>query len=423
MNIRTFALLAACAALCAFGMVASPDALAYPYHLSIPNPETWVSVGLAGMAGQQRIKRLIASQPFVANSQVVFQNLPRNYDAEGYMVQISGSITTPVALPAGSNTFKPALRTDSPFGLIPRVELIAEGRQTLVSCPAYVLGIANVWRRRAWYSPMDANTFAQVQTPGLTRNVATASTALVENVTLPFVGTFFIDLQSINGMRAKDSAFRTGGLQTLELKLTTSDSSGLFYQPGATLLTTPFSAPAIGATLAATLGTVVVLNPTTVRLFSCELQELLGANEQTSLPGYVKRISHQDVPIASANSNLEIQLPTDNYMEAIILSSRIGGEGVDTIINNIQLKRGVDVRLNLVDNDLMALNERDYSHPRFPGEYVCDLMTSGAVYDKIADAWNLQGGADTRVALDVSNPGANVIVGVTSIEYIPLRTG
>lgn len=418
MTPRNFFVWALLTVLVCVGMFAPVDALA-----QVALDPTWTAVGLAGMAGQQRIKRLIQTLPYTLNGQVVFQNLPRNYDAEGYMVQISGSFTTPVALPAGSNTFKPALRTDSPFGLMPRVELIAEGRQTLVSCPAYVLGIANVWRRRAWYSANDANTFGQVQSPGLVRNTATASTALVENVTTPFVGTFMIDLQSIMGMRAKDSVFRTGGLQTLELKITTSDSASLFYQPGATLLTTPFSAPAIGATLAATLASVVVLNGVTISLFSVELQELLGDNEQTSLPGYIKRISHQDVPIAAANVNLEVQIPTDNYMEALILSSRIGGEGVDTIINNIQLKRGVDVRLNLLDNQLAALNERDYNHPRFAGEYIADLMTSGAVYDKIADAWNLQGGADTRVALDVSNPGNNVIVGVTSIEYIPLRAG
>lgn len=373
------------------------------------------------MAGQQRIKRFVQQQAFVSNGQMIFANLPRNYDIEGYGIRISGSITTPVALPAGSNTFKPALRTDSPFGLIARVDLVAEGRTTIFSVPGYVLGIANVWRRRMWYSPMDANTFGQAQTPGLVRNAATATTALSENATLNFVGTLFLDLQTVNGLRAKDSIFRTGGLQTLELRLQTSDQTALFYQPGATLLTTPFSAPAIGATLAATLAANVTLGATTVEVFECELQELVNPGEAVPQPGFVKRWSHQDVPIAAANQNLEVQIPTDNFVQAIILSARIGNEGSDTIITNAQLKRGVDVRLNLTGQEIIALNERDYSHPRFAGEYILDVMTSGAVYDKIADAWNLQGGADTRVALAVQNPGANVVVGVTTLEYIPLK--
>lgn len=373
------------------------------------------------MSGQQRIKRFIAQQPFVANGIVSFPNLPRNYDVESYAIRLSGSFTTPATIPVGSNAFKAALRTDSPFGLITRIDFIAEGRQTLYSVPGYVLGIANAWRRRTWYSAMDANTFNRTQSPGLVRNAATASTAEVENATTAFEGVFYLDLQQIMGMRAKDTVFRTGGLQTLEIRIVTSDSTGLFYQPGATSLTTPFPAPAIGATLNATFGAQVTLGATIIELFSEELQELVGPNETVSMPGYVTRWSHQDVPIAAANNNLQIQIPTDNYLKALIITPRVGGEGQDNIITNVQLSRGVDVRVNLPWNELTAFNERDYPGPRFPGVGIADPMTSGAVYDKTADAWNLQGGADTRLILAVQNPGANVIVGVTAVELIPLR--
>lgn len=375
------------------------------------------------MSAQQRLKRIFRQQNFQPNGVLSFSELPRNYDNECYGIRIRGTATLPVALPAGSNTFKPALRSDAPAGLIPRVELTLEGRQTLISCPWHVLNRANMWRARQPYFPEYVETYGATQNPGLVRNAATASSVLVENTAITFESTVFLDNALLQGMRSKDSNLRTGGLQTLEIKLTCADSASLFYQPQATLLTTPFSPPAIGATLAANLSTVVVLSNVVVEVFIVELQELVLPGEKLSIPGYARRWSNQTVPISAAQSNLEIQLPTDNFLQAVIISPKIGGESSDIIVNKVTVRRGTDQRIELPIRDLIALNERDYRHPRFPGYYIADFMGNGGIYDKIADAWNLQGGADVRLVLDVQNPGANVTCDVTSLELLPLMTG
>ena len=371
------------------------------------------------MATQQRLRRFIQTQAFLPNTQLSFQ-LQRNYDYETIFVRLSGSATLPVALPAGSNGFKPALRSDAPCGLISNVQLIVEGRNTLINLPFQVLNQANVRRPRNFFSVTNVDTYGATQNPGLVRNVATASSVLTENTTINFEATIQIDLQSVLGMRAKDSVLRSGGLQTFELRLTTVDSTGLFYQPTATLLTTPFAAPAVGATLGATVSSTVVLSNMFVSVSDSELQEIGDANGAVSVPGYAQRFSYQELGIVAANANLEIPLPTDNFIAGVILHSKIGGESVDGIINNVILRRGLDVRFNMPVRDLIAMNERDYKHPRFAGYYYIDLMGSGALYEKISDAWNVQGGADTRISLNVQNPGANVVAGITTIEYIPL---
>lgn len=376
------------------------------------------------MRAQQRLKRIIQQAiPFVANSQIPLQ-LPRNYDIETLAIRIAGSWTLPVALATGSNGFKPAMRFDAPFGLISRAEVILEGRQTIFSVPMRILGMANPWRSRQYYTNADANTFSQTQTPGLTRNVATASTVLVENTTISFFGIAYIDFQNIAGVRPKDTNVRSGGLQTFDLRLTTSDLTGLLYQPSATVLTTPFAAPAIGATLPAnSVANLGTLNATTIDVFDVELEELRDKNDQLSVPGFVQRWTTQTVPVAAANNQLEVLLPTDNFIGAIILAPTIGNEAVDTLFangQNIIARRGTDQRIALPWQMLSGLNERDYTHQRFVGYNFLDFTTSGGRNTKIADAWNVQGGADTRLVLPVQNPGANVSADVITCELMPV---
>lgn len=390
------------------------------YALGIIAPsEAGTGAVMVALATQQRIRRTIFQQAFATNSQISIP-LGRNYDYEAIAIRISGTATLPVALPAGSNGFKPALRSDAPCGLISNVQLIVEGRNTLVNVPFHVLNQANFRRPRNYFAMTSVDTYGATQHPGLVRNVATASSVLTENTAINFEATAFIDLQMILGARAKDSVLRSGGLQQLELRLTTTDSTGLFYQPGATLLTTPFAAPAVGATLGATVASTVVLSNVNIYVSDAEIQEIGDQNGAVSVPGYSQRWSYQEVNVASANSNFELPLPTDNFIGGVILHSKISNESVDGIITNAILRRGVDVRYNAVIRDIIAANERDYRHPRFAGYYYLDLMGSGAVYEKIADAWNVQGGADTRLAMTLQNPGNNVTVGATTIELLPL---
>jgi hypothetical protein len=371
---------------------------------------------------QQRIKRRISvGAAFVTNGVVSFQ-LPRNYDVETVGVRIAGSWTLPAALATGSNGFKPVLRSDAPFGLIQRVEVVLEGRQTIVSVPARILAMANVWRRRQYFAMTNVDTYGQTQNPGLVRNVATASSVLTENTTINFTGTFYIDFQAIMGVRPKDTNLRAGGLQTFELRLITSDLTGLLYQPSATLLTTPFSPPAIGATLPAnTTANLGTLNATTIDIFDLELEELKSGTGQMSVPGFVQRWTNQNIALGANNAALETLLPTDNFIGAIIIAPTIGNEAQDNVVTDVIARRGTDQRISLPAPDLIALNERDYMHQRFAGYMIADFMHSGATRTKLADMWNVQGGADTRLVTAINQSGANVNMDVTTVEYIPVK--
>ena len=373
---------------------------------------------------QQRLKRIIQTGiAFVKNSVIPVQ-LPRNYDIETLFISIRGSLVSPVtAFVTGSNGFTPAIRFDAPYGLIPRVEVILEGRQTVFSVPMRMLGMANMWRRRPYYFITNVDTFNETQTPPLVRNAATGSSVIAINTTYAFKGTVAIDFQCLKGLRPKDTNVRSGGLQTFDLRLTTSDETGLYYQPSSSQLTTPFTAPAIGATLGANSGGATSLgnlSGVTIDVYAQELEELRDSKGGLSSPGYVQRWINQTVPVPAASGQQEVLVPTDNFIGAIIVAPTIGNEASDIVVTNVIARRGTDQRFSLPANDLRAINEVDYERQCFPGFYVCDFMNSGGVNTKISDAWNVQGGADTRLVLSTANPGNNVNVDVLTIEFIPI---
>src|SRR3954471_21722819 len=109
---------------------------------------------------QQRLKRIIQSGIAFQKNSTISVPLPRNYDIETLAISVRGSLISPVtAFVAGSNGFTPAIRFDAPYGLIPRVEVILEGRQTIFSVRMRILGMANMWRRRPYFYNTNVDTF------------------------------------------------------------------------------------------------------------------------------------------------------------------------------------------------------------------------------------------------------------------------
>lgn len=361
---------------------------------------------------QQRIRRIVQQQTFVAGGVLTFQ-MPRNYDAESIYITIQGSVTYPATL------VNAAVRGDAPYGLLNKVELIVEGRQTLFSVPGFVLGMNNIRRhKRATYRER-VETYNTHQAFPLA--YVSPTSAMSVSTTQNFSGTMCIDLQNIAGYRPKDSNLRTGGMQTLDLKLTCGQLTDLFYPLAAAPTSTPFAAPNPGAALPALTG--YVLNATTVTVCVSEMQELANAQGKISSPTTTFRWSNQTINVTATNSNLEVLLPTDNFIANIFLTSKIGGESVDGIISNVILRRGVDVRYNLPIATISALCQLDYDAAMQPGHYVCDLAAAGNNNLMMSQSWNLQGGADTRVALNLISASATTTVDVTTCEIIPLRQG
>jgi len=358
-------------------------------------------------AGQQRVKREVFNGAWAANSVVTVQ-MPRNYDAETIYVTITGTVNYPAALVAA------CVRNDCPFGLFSRVELIAEGRQTLFSVPGYVLGMSNVRRHRRAVYRERVETYNSQQSYPLAYVSPTSAMTISSSQT--FSGTLAIDLQNIAGVRPKDTNLRTGGLQTLDLKLTIADLPSLFYSAASSV--TPFAVPLTTSLPALTNYT---MTPGTLIVGLSELQEMRNADGRISTPTFVQRWSHADYNITAVQNDFPMLLPTDNFIGAVFLTTKQTGESINGIATRFKLQRGVDVRYNLTSVLQQSLGNTDYDWSLPPGHFMLDLMGSGAPSLKIADAWNAQGGADTRCFIDTAVGNANVNVGLTVVEYLPLR--
>jgi hypothetical protein len=359
---------------------------------------------------QQRIKRVVQSQTFLPGGVLTFQ-MPRNYDAESIYILIQGSVSYPAALVAA------CVRGDAPYNLLNKVELIVEGRQTLFSVPGYVLGMNNMRRHKRQTYRERVESFAAHQQFPLVYTAPTSTMPV--STTVNFSGQVCIDLQNIAGYRPKDSNLRTGGMQTFDLRLTCGQLTDLFYPAAASA--TPFAAAVGGAVLPTLTG--YVLNATTVTVCISELQELAGTDGKISSPTTTFRWSNQTINVSANNSNLEVPLPTDNFVANCFLVSKISGDSQDGIIQNVILRRGVDVRYNLPIGTIQALNQQDYDWSFQPGHYAIDLATAGNNNLMMSQAWNLQGGADTRIGLNVVNSSTTTTIDVTTCEIIPLRQG
>lgn len=362
------------------------------------------------MAGQQRVKREIYNAAWSPTT-VVSIPLPRNYDLETLYVTITGTVNYPAALVAA------CVRFDAPFGLFQRVELVAEGRQTLFSVPGYVLGISNARRHKRPFYRERAETFTTVHTPPL--QYTSPTTSMPVSTSVPFSGMFCIDLQNIAGVRPKDSNLRTGGLQTLDLRLTLADITTMFYPAASSV--TPFAAPTPSTALPTLTG--YSMTPGVLVVASSEMQEMRNSQDKISTPTFVQRWSHADYNAQAIQNDFQMLLPTDNFIGQCFVTTKVGGESVDGMINRIKLARGVDVRYNKTRNTFQGTANTDYDWYLPQGHYIADLMGSGQPGIKIADCWNVQGGADARAFVDTLTGGTTQNVGLTVVEYLPLRAG
>jgi hypothetical protein len=362
---------------------------------------------------QQRVKRIVQSQAWAVNT-VTTIPLPRNYDIESVYITFTGTENYPGVLVAA------VIRGDAPFGLLSRVEIIAEGRQTLFSVPGYILGMNNVRRHRRPTYRERFETFSTHQQPPLVYTAPT--TTMPISTSVPFAGTICIDLQNIQGFRPKDTNLRSGGLQTLDLKLTWADQPQLFYPAASSA--TPFAAPALNSSLPALTG--YTITPGTVFVDISEVQELADPKSgQISSPTSTQRWSNQQINLPAVQNNLQTLLPTDNFVGMVLLAAKVSGESQNGMFSGVRLQRGVDVRYNMDEQVVRALMQLDYDYQLQPGHYALDLMGSGNQFVKISEAWNLQGGADTRIGVDVTAAGAGTTstLDITTVEYIPLRAG
>jgi hypothetical protein len=328
------------------------------------------------MGKQYTIKRKIGDVAIIYGG---FQtiDLPRDYDYQAIGFRINASVQV-----TGAAT---SVRAEAPCQLVPRVEIISDGKNNLFSAPFWAMSLGNVDR------PL-LQTGARATTPPTAASIATYA---VE-------ANGIVDFQHFQGMRPKDSNFRSRGLSLFQARLT-------FGQPGDVF---------VG-------GTVVTSGSPTVSVYA--LQEVEEQDDKTGAfitsPIALKKVSYQDVAYASSNANAEVLLPAGNAISRVLVRTdglTTAGEPSTGVLNNLQLANGIDVRFNMSGANLRGLNGADYGQVT-GGYYVADPLKCGSGGNlKLSDLWDLSGAAQPKVVLDV-NGGANVRAQVVTTEYILAR--
>lgn len=326
---------------------------------------------------QYRIKRR-THQINLTENNVVTLDMPRGYDLESLIIQVKGVATV--------TTGGSAVRGFAPTQLIKRIELVADGKNTIASVPMWDL----------------VKNFGRGQTGIMTP--PTAASAAAYNVEA--VG--ILDQALIDGIRPKDSNLRTAGMSLLQLRITTGACVDLFTGSPAGSMTT------------------FTLNVATV-----ETVELPDAQGNITSPLYLQKRSYQDIALPASNANQQIILPIGNALRGVKLLATINGEPSNAVINNIQLASGVDVRFNLPADMVQRMNATDYdpvgmltnttspasSSMLDTGLYVVDLMANGQQDVAVSNAWDLTKASEAKLILDV-NGGAGYQVTVVSTEFI-----
>lgn len=330
------------------------------------------------MAQQYRIKRRTHSQALTANN-VITLDLPRGYDLETIFFHVTAAVAV--------TTAGTAVRAYAPTQLIKRVELIADGKNTIASVPGWWL-VKNLARDQ--YGLM---------TPPTAATVATYNVEMLGS----------IDQCLVDGIRPKDSNLRTAGMSLLQLRITTGAPADLFTGSAA--------------------GSFSSFN---VDISTVETIELPDAKTgQITTPLYLQKRSYQDISLPSSNANQQVILPIGNALRGVTLLATINGEPSNAVVNNIQLASGVDVRVNITGRGCQLINSLDntnlgilsnsttaQSSTQLPtGLYNIDLMRNGPRDVQVTNAWDLTKASEAKIVLDV-NGGAGYALTVVTTEFI-----
>ncbi len=327
------------------------------------------------MNNQFRIKRTYINVPVVAGGFSTI-DLPRGYDYESIHIRVVGSVQVTVA---GT-----AVRAEAPSQILSRVELIADGRNTLFSAPYWFCTLGKYDR------PNMLETGARVTTPPTAAAVATYQ---VE-------ANGVIDLMTPDGERPKDSNFRTSGLQLFQLRLSFGNPGELF----------------VG-------GTANFVAGLQVEISTVELVELPAADGTITTPVALKKVSFQELAVPTTNANQEIRLPAGNMIKSVVVRTEgnpTAGEPTALVLNALQVFSGVDVRVRNSAAAIRGQNNNDYGQLT-AGYYIADLARSGAPTAKLSELWDVTRQAEPKISMDITG-GANVKAQVVVTEYLALAS-
>ena len=305
-------------------------------------------------------------------------DLPRGYDFESIFLRLSGTLNTGATAPT-------AVRPEAPCGLVSRVEVTADGKTQLFSAPFWYTSLGNFDR------PV-RQSGARATTP---MSGFTASTAY------SFEAIGSIDMATVDGVRPKDSNFRTAGLSLLQIRFTFGATSDIYR---------------------GTVSTVTYTTTPTVEVWTSEMVEIPDAGGALPAIPFLKKVSYQDIAYPTSSSNSEQRLPAGNLIRSVLIRTEGASNANEPelgILNNARLQSGVDVRSDLSANQLRAQNNLDYGQLQL-GYYVIDCIALSSGGGRLAELFDVTRAAEPKVVLDVTG-ATNARVQLVTTEYIPAQ--
>jgi hypothetical protein len=324
---------------------------------------------------QFRIQRTIGVVPVVSGGSATF-DLPRGYDYESLYLRLYGQLQI-----TGAAT---AVRAEAPCQALQRVEIVADGRNTIYSAPFWAAVFGNYAR------PSQLDSGARYATP--------PSAVAIAAYSVEAGGT--VDFATMDGERPKDSNFRTSGLQLFQVRFTFGTAADCW----------------VGGA-GHTFGTGL-----NVEINTEEMIELPDpATGQQTKPGVMAKTSYQEFAVTSSNVNQELRLPAGNLIKSVILRCEgltTAGEPTTGMLNELQAASGVDVRLKMSGNSLRMKNNNDFGYI-LPGYYIADFTRNGSVCARLSELWDVTKQAEPKVSMNVTG-GATGKAQLVVREYIGL---
>jgi len=298
------------------------------------------------------LKRRLGSLNYTQSGSVSTLELPRNFLYRKILCRLAGS----VIVSGGSGAGAPHVR--AAYKAISRVELIANGRDTIINLPAEAFEVFN---------RIDYGTAPSAAHPS---NDAAA--------TYSFNASFIIDLAMKRGVRPIDTLFPALGLSTLDLKITWGAGADMFT--GAV----DFTSAAIQTTTELAVESFEEIG---------EVPKGLAINKTFVI----------DRVITAASTNLQIQIPTGNTYRGFLLHTNSDNVAVDTMIDGVSIESGTVVYQKWLSvEELIDYNKLQYGlESALVGYYNVDFMDSDGFGSEFLDARQLSG---LDVILNVALP-------------------
>jgi hypothetical protein len=315
------------------------------------------------------LRRLVATKTWVRNGRDVV-DLPRGYDLSSLYVEVTGTIQLTTAATTAALL--------APAQLMNKFTLRANGNQSLTEILGIVAAVSNFER--------------QLQRTLIPPGVGIATHTV-------YAG-FRLDRINADGPRPKDSALHTSGryMNLLQLQMDYGTEAACWSVFGAGVL-----------------GVVAL----TVNVYTDEIQEFTADAVEGR---FIKRETYQDVSPPGANAAFLVPLPIGSMLRGVkvLALDSTTNEPTSAKLNNLRIRSGANVRLDMSLAALRAQNEVDYGIQGaqlsgIPGLAFGDLLVNG----RLNTLFDLRSASECFAELNVP-AGARVILTVTNFDPPPV---